>query len=91
MILIICFDIKGEPHTMEFNTTGIALFTVIALYDFNAKDDDELSIEEDEVLDIVEIISQGWWEARNQKGGIGLVPDNYVELLSAGKINKSNQ
>ena len=64
---------------------GKALFAVSVGWDYAAERSDELNIKEGEVLDIVEISThQGWWKARNRKGDIGLVPDNFVKLLSTG-------
>ena len=30
-----------------------------------------------------------WWRARNSRGGIGLVPRNYVEVLEDDALNNS--
>lgn len=60
------------------------LFVVLALYSFQAQGDEELSFSKDERLDIIEKPSNDpdWWRARNQLGEIGLVPKNYVQVVT---------
>lgn len=50
----------------------------VALYDFTAENDDELTIKEGEELDVEEE-SDGWCTGRNKEGKTGLFPANYVE------------
>ena len=76
-----------KPITAVANKMEKTLFRVTVSWDCIAENDDELNISEGEILDIVEIVEPGWWKARNQKGDVGLIPDNYVTLLSAGKIS----
>ncbi|CAG8625192.1 10688_t:CDS:10 [Funneliformis caledonium] len=57
----------------------------IALYDYTAQTDDELSFHEDDVLYILENDEEDWWKAKlksaNTEGEhlIGLVPRNYIQ------------
>ncbi|XP_063956935.1 sorting nexin-33-like isoform X3 [Lytechinus pictus] len=53
------------------------------LYDFTGEaDNGELTIYENEVLQIVrQDVGEGWWEARNPGGQLGLVPEAYVEMI----------
>lgn len=59
------------------------LYVVVALYSFQSQNDEELSFEKDEYLDIIEkpINDPDWWRACNQNGEVGLVPRNYVQLV----------
>lgn len=51
-----------------------------ALYDYAAKDGEELTIRKAEILTVVS--SDGtWWEVTNNKNHTGLVPCNYVKEL----------
>lgn len=52
----------------------------IAVYDYTAADDDEVSFNEgDEIVD-VEVIDDGWMEGRVKRTGEkGMLPSNYVE------------
>ena len=52
------------------------------LYSYSAENEDELSLEEGEILNVVEkdLEDSGWW--RGEIGGrVGVFPDNFVELL----------
>lgn len=53
---------------------------VIALYDFNADGEDELSITEGEQLVVLEKDGDEWWKCRNARGQEGVVPASYVEI-----------
>lgn len=63
------------------------LHVVVALYSFQSQNDEELSFEKDEYLDIVEkpINDPDWWRACNQNGELGLVPKNYIQLVPGMK------
>lgn len=52
------------------------------LYDFTAEPgNNELSVQEGEVLTITnQNVGGGWVEARNSRGDVGLVPEDYIEL-----------
>ncbi|RDX55445.1 hypothetical protein OH76DRAFT_1396833 [Lentinus brumalis] len=53
----------------------------IALYDFTADGEDELSVHEGEGLVVLERDSEEWWKVRNARGEEGVVPASYVELV----------
>ncbi|XP_030756251.1 src substrate cortactin [Sitophilus oryzae] len=55
--------------------TGI---TAIALYDYQAAADDEISFDPDDVITHIEKIDEGWWRGLC-KGKYGLFPANYVQ------------
>jgi hypothetical protein len=52
----------------------------VALYDFNADGEDELSVSEGEQLLVLERDGDEWWKCRNQHGREGVVPAQYVEV-----------
>ncbi|ELU08892.1 hypothetical protein CAPTEDRAFT_225696 [Capitella teleta] len=52
-----------------------------ALYDFEASNGDELSIKENEALDLIgDGDGDGWLRARNIEGQLGFIPENYVRM-----------
>ncbi|KAJ2759670.1 actin binding protein [Coemansia sp. BCRC 34490] len=53
----------------------------VAVYDYDAAEDGELSFRDGERITHVEFPSNEWWEGVNQKGEYGLFPANYVELV----------
>ena len=50
------------------------------IFDYDAGDDDELSLKEGELVEVlVQFEDAGWWEG-SLNGKEGLFPSNYVEL-----------
>uniref|UniRef100_H3C8Y3 SH3 domain-containing protein n=1 Tax=Tetraodon nigroviridis TaxID=99883 RepID=H3C8Y3_TETNG len=52
--------------------------TAVALYDYQAAGDDEISFDPDDVITNIEMIDEGWW--RGVCRAYGLFPANYVEV-----------
>lgn len=49
-------------------------------FDYEAQDQDELSLKVDDIVDIMGEEEQGWW--KGQLGNkIGVFPSNFVELI----------
>jgi hypothetical protein len=61
----------------------------IALYDFTADGDDELSVVENEELVVMERDGDEWWRCRNAGGAEGVVPASYLELKPASSTPAS--
>nr|XP_021525403.1 src substrate cortactin isoform X2 [Aotus nancymaae] len=57
--------------------------TAVALYDYQAAGDDEISFDPDDIITNIEMIDDGWWRGVC-KGRYGLFPANYVELRQYG-------
>nr|NP_001029010.1 LIM and SH3 protein [Ciona intestinalis]XP_009862105.1 LIM and SH3 protein isoform X1 [Ciona intestinalis]XP_026692734.1 LIM and SH3 protein isoform X1 [Ciona intestinalis]BAD93250.1 lasp [Ciona intestinalis] len=54
----------------------------VAIYDYAAADDDEVSIQEGDKLIDVTVIDEGWMEGRNARtGAYGMFPSNYVQKV----------
>ncbi|KAK1894354.1 Tyrosine-protein kinase fyna, partial [Dissostichus eleginoides] len=57
--------------------TGVTLF--VALYDYEARTEDDLSFRKGERFQILNSTEGDWWEARSlTTGGTGYIPSNYV-------------
>lgn len=56
--------------------------SAIALYDYEAADDDELSFQPDDIITGIDRIDEGWWRGECH-GKLGLFPANYVELIES--------
>jgi len=54
--------------------------TAIALYDYEATEDNELSFAEGDRITEIEAASDDWWQGKDQHGNVGLFPANYVEV-----------
>ncbi|XP_044313507.1 protein nervous wreck isoform X8 [Drosophila rhopaloa] len=69
---------KDEPIVPEPKE---AIFKCTALYSYTAQNPDELSIVENEQLEVVgEGDGDGWLRARNYRGEEGYVPHNYLDI-----------
>ncbi|KAF3686191.1 Src substrate cortactin Amplaxin Oncogene EMS1 [Channa argus] len=53
--------------------------TAVALYDYQAAGDDEISFDPDDIITNIEMIDEGWWRG-TCRGEYGLFPANYVEV-----------
>ena len=49
-------------------------------FEYEALDDDELTLHVGDVIDIKEEVEDGWWRGK-LNGKIGLLPSNFVELV----------
>ena len=59
----------------------------IALYDYQAQGDEEISFSADSVLYILDKEDPDWYKAQlkvpvNQDGPVGLIPANYIENVN---------
>ncbi|CAG8450773.1 5257_t:CDS:10 [Paraglomus occultum] len=72
----------------------------IALYDYDAQNEDELSFKEDDVLYILDNDDEEWWKAKlkipkdangedEEEGPIGVIPCNYVQEAECSAIVKA--
>uniref|UniRef100_A0A023F7R2 Putative src substrate cortactin n=1 Tax=Triatoma infestans TaxID=30076 RepID=A0A023F7R2_TRIIF len=65
-----------DDTSPEEDDTG---YTAIALYDYQAAADDEISFDPDDVITNIDMIDEGWWRGCCN-GQYGLFPANYVIL-----------
>ena len=74
----------AQPKEVRFasSPTGPArgTTTATALYDFDAQGEDELSVQEHELVTIIDKSDDEWWSVRNASGQEGVVPAQYVQL-----------
>uniref|UniRef100_A0A3Q3K4H4 Tyrosine-protein kinase n=1 Tax=Monopterus albus TaxID=43700 RepID=A0A3Q3K4H4_MONAL len=72
--------ISTSSHTGTLRTrggTGVTLF--VALYDYEARTEDDLSFRKGERFQIINSTEGDWWDARSlTTGGSGYIPSNYV-------------
>ncbi|XP_058608751.1 tyrosine-protein kinase Fgr isoform X3 [Onychostoma macrolepis] len=78
-------DFSNPAPSCNFNTSrpapitggGVTLF--IALYDYDARTEDDLSFQKGEKFHIINNTEGDWWEARSlDTGKSGYIPSNYV-------------
>uniref|UniRef100_A0A674N0C4 non-specific protein-tyrosine kinase n=1 Tax=Takifugu rubripes TaxID=31033 RepID=A0A674N0C4_TAKRU len=72
--------VSTSSHSGTLRThsgTGVTLF--VALYDYEARTEDDLSFRKGEKFQIINSSEGDWWEARSlTTGGNGYIPSNYV-------------
>ncbi|XP_036382715.1 drebrin-like protein [Megalops cyprinoides] len=74
------FIIKESTENGE-ETTPDGQLCVRALYDYQAEDDSELSLEPGDIISAVETVDKAWWRGCSKDGRQGLFPANYVETI----------
>ncbi|XP_076858000.1 cytoplasmic protein NCK2a [Brachyhypopomus gauderio] len=69
---------------------GGPIHTVQTLYPFSSVTDEELNFEKGETMEVLEKPENDpeWWRCRNTRGVVGLVPKNYVAVLSDGPAGR---
>lgn len=70
-------------------TSAASATTATVLYDFDAQGEDELTVHEAETVTVVDRENEEWWTVRNEQGGEGVVPAQYVQL-NDGSAPSSN-
>lgn len=76
------YEVSEDPAPVEERTQSQSQSTgntAIALYDYEASAEDELTFDPDDVITNIEMIDEGWWKGECH-GRVGLFPANYVEL-----------
>ncbi|XP_031717622.1 tyrosine-protein kinase fynb isoform X1 [Anarrhichthys ocellatus] len=72
--------VSTSSHTGTLRTrggTGVTLF--VALYDYEARTEDDLTFRKGERFQIINSTEGDWWDARSlTTGGSGYIPSNYV-------------
>ena len=61
------------------------LFSVRALFTFEASSSDDLSFEKGEVLSVSDASDKWWWLASKPDGTTGDIPSNYVKIIDEDK------
>lgn len=69
------------PDTASDQPSAEQIFKCIALYSYDAQNPDELTIVENEQLEVIgDGDGDGWLRARNYRGEEGYVPHNYLDV-----------
>lgn len=70
----------GRNHEHHEAPSG-PLKQLVALYTYDATEENEISFVEGESLLLLEKDDSGWWKGRNAKGQEGLFPSNFVDVV----------
>ena len=85
-LMLLAYKIENKPRKNNFTTQAFLLFTVKeqceALFPYKALNDDELSLNEGQIVNIIskEVEDKGWWRGESN-GKIGVFPDNFVKII----------
>ncbi|KAM3857477.1 tyrosine-protein kinase TXK [Diretmus argenteus] len=66
------------PPPEDEDGEGEGLLRVLAMYDFTAKEDTDLTLKQGEEYIILHKQDQLWWRAQDRHGNKGFIPSNYV-------------
>ncbi|KAF7732290.1 cytoskeletal protein binding protein [Apophysomyces ossiformis] len=66
----------------NYITEADSIGAVKALYDYQAQQEEELTIKEDDILILYENDDPDWFLVKSEQGHIGLVPSNYIEEIN---------
>jgi signal transducing adaptor molecule len=70
-----------QQSTVPSGTTAATVSRVRALFEFEAKDPDELSFRKGDIITVLESVYKDWWKGF-LRGHTGIFPLNYVEKLA---------
>lgn len=68
--------VRETASAANGHSVGIS---AIALYDYQAMADDEISFDPNDIITNIEMVDEGWWIGECH-GRYGLFPANYVEV-----------
>ena len=55
-----------------------SLFQYVAIFDYEARTKEDLTIRKGDLLEITSKTNVAWWKAKNENGQEGWIPSNYV-------------
>jgi len=73
------YDLPPEADETEEAASGGSV-SAVALYDYQAMAEDEISFDPNDIITNIEMVDEGWWIGECH-GKFGLFPANYVEVL----------
>lgn len=80
----------GTPITKTKEVSPSTIKIVVALYQFNAIEGGDLSLEKNAEYEVIDDSQEHWWKVKDIQGTIGYIPSNYVkakELLGLDKYD----
>merc|ERR1712203_509898 len=74
------YDLPPEDDSEEAEPARDGSITAVALYDYQAMAEDEISFDPNDIITNIEMVDEGWWIGESH-GKFGLFPANYVEVI----------
>ena len=72
--------VEAEQPQEEQAADSAAGFSAIALFDYQANGDDEITFDPEELVTDIEETAEGWWTG-TARGHRGLFPSNFVKRV----------
>jgi len=82
-------DFSDDEDVSSSLQSNNKTLNAVAIYSFQAASREELSITENEELEILETDVDGWCKGRNKSGQCGYLPEAYIEVLKSDSKNRS--
>uniref|UniRef100_A0A3B3I6L8 Uncharacterized protein n=1 Tax=Oryzias latipes TaxID=8090 RepID=A0A3B3I6L8_ORYLA len=80
-------EVLDESSSSPSSTLKNYPLTCKVLYSYKASQPDELTIEEQEILEVIDDGDmEDWVKARNRSGQVGYVPEKYLQLPSSNSL-----
>lgn len=80
-------EVLDDSSSSPSSTLRNYPLTCKVLYSYKASQPDELTIEEQEVLEVIDDGDmEDWVKARNRSGAVGYVPEKYLQLPSSNSL-----
>lgn len=76
---------EDSPKKAEVNGTEFGI-CAMALYDYQAADETEISFDPGQLITHIDQIDPGWWQGLGPDGSYGLFPANYVEVVESSTV-----
>lgn len=77
-------SLPAPPEQMDVQGSGQGAKVFVALYDYDARTDEDLSFKKGEHLEIINDTQGDWWLARSKATKQeGYIPSNYVAKLKS--------
>ena len=76
----------SSSDELKAQVVGELGLCAVALYDYQAADDTEISFDPNQVITNIDQIDPGWWQGLGPDGNYGLFPANYVEVVDAAEV-----
>jgi len=73
---------RSKEESNNFAKEEIETFTALAIFDYEAAFEDEMTFNQDDLISITELVMDGWYMGSKNDGQSGIVPGNYIRKLS---------
>ncbi|KAG0637958.1 hypothetical protein HOY80DRAFT_907008 [Tuber brumale] len=77
---------RGAAIGVSVGDEGANGKRAVVLYDYDAAEENEISLVEGQVVGEIDMVDEDWWAGRNAAGEHGLFPSNYVELMGDTEV-----